>query len=322
MSPSSIKSSSGSKSESNEELSEVQPVKSTENLIKKDQKREKPKRPKTLIPTRSPLSSPMKRSPKRKTIDTFSSSERRRRRRTGIGYETESEKSSKREARGERDEKDQQRPLSASSRDKVTLGHLDMCEDTVAQPISDEAKKLMSKASSTQRPASSTRKPKVESSKKKSKRNNGLQLPETIAELSDTQNNSGDEDESSLGEQDREISESLQTVHAMLGSPTKDAQVQTPTKRSKGGLKVRGKIKPKPKPRSFGSGATGVPQVSSESLLSTESEEIIELHHLEDSSSETTNPLGKMRRRFHQFLDDAFNVIGKVFIFNLEIMGV
>src|SRR6202012_2896308 len=100
--------------------------------------------------------------------------------------------------------------------EKVTFGHLDVCEDPVAKEFSDEAKKLIQS-----RPETSKR-----------REYDPTRQQPTVEGAAGGQ---GDEScrLNDLDEQDREIGESVETNHIRNidpsgASPKKDAQVQTP----------------------------------------------------------------------------------------------
>jgi len=181
---------------------------------------------------------------------------------------------------------------SVKKTDQISYGNLDVCLDEVAKTPSDNARRLMGA-----RPKSS--------GLKKRKTAIGMRLPETIDEISDIPS-----EESSSHEQDRDLSEkSFDT--SMLPGFKKDAQVQTPTKEVGMDFIARKQTLGSRRHREANptsSEERNVPDVT----VSTESEEIVELHHIDSSSGDSSNPLGRMRKRFHQFLDDAFNVMGEL----------
>ena len=197
------------------------------------------------------------------------------------------------------------------SMDKISFGNLDVYQDSLARPISAKARKLLPKyappysldvkgiSKSQQRAGGkdvSERKQHRESMEKED--TTAREITEEEAEIIIEQ-----QETKSVFEQDRDIEESLEHVQSTFAEPaTKDAEVQTPTR----------KPRPKAKPRKR------VSQLSTESLVSTESEETVYVHEFE-SSPDDLNPMGKMRKRFHQFLDDAFNIMGKIVAFHVRL---
>lgn len=192
------------------------------------------------------------------------------------------------------DDGEQQHRPSSASRDKIRYDNLDLSQDPLARNMSDEARRLIqqSRARSTtpgDLSIGGLKNTEIEQKPKPAHRRRVSGVTSAEQLTSD--------------EQDRELSESLEQIPEAQKKPgTKDAQVQTPTR-------IRGvKTKAKPVPKSKASRSSS--KLSTESLLSTESEETIEIKESESLSE--ANPLGKMRKRFHQFLDDAFNVMGKL----------
>lgn len=165
-----------------------------------------------------------------------------------------------------------QQPWTKGAADAISLGNLDIFQEPVAQTPSEYAKRLVPWKRPGSAVAAQTSPPPGST--------RGIQTIE---------------------EKDREISEhSESSPQAAAPIDTKDAGVQTPTRISKtAGYKQRASAKPRKSWKSPGGEAGDV--------ISTESEEIVEVHHIGGGEE---NPLGRMRKRFHQFLDDAFNVMG------------
>ncbi|CAG7785990.1 unnamed protein product [Allacma fusca] len=178
---------------------------------------------------------------------------------------------------------------SSKGVDKISYGDLEVSQEAIARPISAKARKFLPKAPPMSGSAEESSLAGLKQDDRRKPETLGKEIPETIGESDDV----FDDETRSVHEQDRDLSESTEQAQSTpLEHSTKDAQVQTPTRRFKPRTRRRGK------------------HHSSESLISTESEEMIQVHEL-DSLSSDSNPMGKMRKRFHQFLDDAFNVIGK-----------
>lgn len=234
--------------------------------------------------------------------------------------------------------KPQQQPWTKGLSDAISLGNLDIFQDTIAQTPSEYAKKLVP----WRRPGSAV------AAAGPGKQSQPYFLPsglttgasggigggattrpgsrlalrppqETIEEipsydLTEEEDGGGRSGGGGSREQDRDLSEksfelrdspvSRKSPATSPGVDTKDAQVQTPTRISK---TASHKQRAAPKPRKSWRGSPGG---GGESVLSTESEEIVEVHHINTGMPEEQNPLGRMRKRFHQFLDDAFNVMG------------
>ncbi|CAL8071589.1 unnamed protein product [Orchesella dallaii] len=204
---------------------------------------------------------------------------------------------------------------SRGGTDAISLGNLDICQDSIAKTPSEYAKRMVPwKRPGSAIPGSSAKSKSqiygVSDSGGGRRPGSRLALPETIEEIPSFDLTEEDEG-TTAREQDRDLSEKSfemkDSPQKSTGSPppdTKDAQVQTPTRISK---TASHKARAAPKPRKNWRGSPAGP---SESVISTESEEIVEVHHINSSMSDDQNPLGRMRKRFHQFLDDAFNVMG------------
>lgn len=162
--------------------------------------------------------------------------------------------------------------------DKISFGNLEIYTDTPSRPASAQLKQILSRPSSHE-----------------GKKSQAINHPHENIFFGENQT-------TTAHEQDRELSEkSFDGSGSGEDVDKKDAQVQTPTR-----LKRRQSPRVRTSPKHKSSRGN---KASKMSLISTESEEAVDFHNLPFSSQEI-NPIGRIRKRFHQFLDDAFNVMG------------
>lgn len=178
--------------------------------------------------------------------------------------------------------------------DKISYGNLDICPESLARTPSAQAKKLIESRPSSHEVKQSIRKSHAEEIRDFEEQNAAIDN-----QLEEHRVGTGD----SFHEQDREMSErsfEIPDSASADAASTKDAEVQTPTRLIRRSPRIRTTSRAKVHGKA-----------SKMSLVSAGSEDTIEFQNLPTSSDEL-NPLGRMRKRFHQFLDDAFNVMGKI----------
>jgi len=167
--------------------------------------------------------------------------------------------------------------------EKISFGNLDICNDSLARTPSAHAKKVIdSRPSSHDKKAQGSFRQPYESAAANA-------LDDFRAELN-------------FPEQDRDLSEKsfeITDSASMDVTSTRDAEAQTPTRLNRRSPRVRTSPKHRKHIRS--------PRMSQ---ITSQSEERVVFHDY-NSSTEELNPLGRMRKRFHEFLDDAFSVMGK-----------
>jgi hypothetical protein len=171
--------------------------------------------------------------------------------------------------------------------DKISFGNLDICPESLARTPSAHAKKVIES-----RPSSHEQKKRGRTSEEAFKEESSA--PDAMRDF---------KSESNFPEQDRDMSEKSFEITDSASidvASTRDAEAQTPTRL----IRKSPRVRTSPKHRKY----VKSPKMS---LLTTKSEEKVVFHDY-NSSSEDLNPLGRMRKRFHEFLDDAFSVMGKL----------
>jgi hypothetical protein len=172
--------------------------------------------------------------------------------------------------------------------DKISFGNLEIYTNTDARPSSAQVRKILSRPSSHE-------------VKKSLKQRSSDQPHKTPVDIHQQQ------DRELFSEKSFDVSESEDGEE----TDKKDAEVQTPTRLKQQRRQSSPRLRTSPKHKS----TRAAKKASKMSLISTESEEAVDFTNLPfASSSEEINPIGRIRKRFHQFLDDAFNVMGMYII--------